>query len=181
MGPVEDQLQLAADAVESFVPLAADSGASLLVRLSGRDPQCLAALGPEGKPVCWQAASASEAGLQQARLAQLQQGLLGSNGTRRAVLQQLAAGQPFRTLTCGAESLAVLGYSGYDGLGGWCSRARELLQPGEPRRSSPVLMLCQGSTFARRSALVPQPLPAQATHGPASRWRPPPCCPPPSP
>ncbi len=112
--------------------LAADSGAGLLVRLSGRDPQCLAALGPDGKPACWPAATGPEAGKQQARLAQLQQGLQ-RNGTRRALLQQQAGGQPFRTLTCGAESLAVLGFSGYDGRGSWCSRARELLQPGEQR------------------------------------------------
>jgi hypothetical protein len=109
--------------------LASDRTTSVLVRLSGRDPQCLAVVGTEGKPVCWQAHSAPEVGQQQARLAQLQQGLQG-NGTRRALLQQQASGQPFRTLTCGAESLTMLGFSGYDALGGWCSRARDLLQPG---------------------------------------------------
>jgi hypothetical protein len=113
-----------------------DGGTSLLVRLVGRDPQCLAVTGPDGRPACWQAA-AVEAGRQQARLAQLQQAQQ-RNGTRRAVLQQqqaapLAAssakGQPSRTLTCGAESVALFGYSGYDAAAGWCNRARQLLQP----------------------------------------------------
>jgi hypothetical protein len=105
------------------------------VRLDGRDPQCLAIAGPDGRPACWQAAAGAETARQQARLAQLQQNGSQQNGTRRALQQQqaitsAAAGQPSRTLTCGAESLALLGYSGYDALGGWCSRARQLLQPG---------------------------------------------------
>jgi hypothetical protein len=127
-----------ADTRGSFASIALGRGTSLLVRLNGRDPQCLAVVGPDGRPACWQAAAA-EALRQQARLAQLQQGLQ-QNGTRRALLQQQtpglaamsAASQPTRTLTCGAECLALLGYSGYDSLSGWCSRARQLLQPSKP-------------------------------------------------
>jgi hypothetical protein len=147
-----------ADAPTGFSALASDGGTSLLVRLIGRDPQCLAVVGPDGRPVCWQAAAA-EARRQQARLAQLQQ-QLQLNGTRRALLQQLtpglaavpAAGQPTRTLTCGAESLALLGYSGYDSLGGWCSRARQLLQLSRPTSQRAHAVHADAACTAQRSA-----------------------------
>ena len=95
----------------------------LLVRLHQGDAQCLVA--PNSgltSPACEQLSSTQEA---KAQLAQWY-GSGGESSSARRRLQQLRA-MPRRTLTCGAESLALLGATGYESEGGWCSRARAAL------------------------------------------------------
>jgi hypothetical protein len=103
----------------------ASSTTVLLVRLYQSDAQCLVdPSSAAGQPACrLLVQTEQEAVLQQ----------LGSDVATGRRLLQAAPAQAARTLTCGAESKALFGSTGYESRESWCSRALAFLQNREHR------------------------------------------------
>ncbi len=105
-----------------FAAIEVEGAAVIMARMRGGDPQCLVPV--SGKLQCHQLSSPAEA-----------QDLLPAGGRR--LLVPLTA---WRTLTCGSEMLRLLGRTGYEESGGWCSRAKAVLLTRERCCAAPVLL-----------------------------------------
>ena len=114
-----------ADDTQPFLQLPLD-GSVRLVRLKASDPQCLVdPASPSKQPACW-ALSETDA---EAYLA-------AQPSSRARLLLQRRLIRSSRTLTCGAESAALFGSSGYEDAGGWCSVAKDYLNRREQSHSN---------------------------------------------